>query len=144
MTTHYDLVIIGTGSGNSVPDEDLADWSIAVVEPDVFGGTCLNRGCIPSKMFVYAADVARTVAHAGRYGIDATLDGANWPAIRDRLSDTAFLPGPDRIFAALQATSPRDVRVVVAHRGAALDQQLHQLERRTLPRVVYVAFVSHP
>ena len=37
----------------------------------------------------------------------------DWPAIRDRLSDTAFLPGPDRIFAALQATSPRDVRVVI-------------------------------
>ena len=85
MTTHYDLVIIGTGSGNSVPDEDLADWSIAVVEPDVFGGTCLNRGCIPSKMFVYAADVARTVAHAGRYGIGARFDGADWPAIRDRV-----------------------------------------------------------
>lgn len=85
MTTHYDLVIVGTGSGNSVPDEDLADWSVAVVEQDVFGGTCLNRGCIPSKMFVYAADVARTVAHAGRYGIDATLQGADWAAVRDRV-----------------------------------------------------------
>ena len=81
----YDLVIVGTGSGNSVPDEDLADWRIAVVEPGDFGGTCLNRGCIPSKMFVYTADVAETVRHAGRYGVHATLEGSDWPAIRDRV-----------------------------------------------------------
>lgn len=87
MTTaeHYDLVIIGSGSGNSVPDEDLADWRIAMVEQGVFGGTCLNRGCIPSKMFVYAADVALKTRNAGRYGIDAELHGADWDAIRDRV-----------------------------------------------------------
>ncbi len=86
MTTeHYDLVIIGSGSGNSVPDEDLADWRIALVEQGRFGGTCLNRGCIPSKMFVYAADVAQKVRTAGRFGLDATLHGADWDAIRDRV-----------------------------------------------------------
>src|SRR5690606_2504776 len=72
-------------SGNSVPDEDLADWRIAVVEPGVFGGTCLNRGCIPSKMFVYAADVAEAVRGAATYGLDATLHGADWDAIRNRV-----------------------------------------------------------
>lgn len=81
----YDLIIVGTGSGNSVPDEDLADWRIAVVEPGVFGGTCLNRGCIPSKMFVYTSEVAHTVRTAGRYGLRATLEGSDWSAIRDRV-----------------------------------------------------------
>lgn len=87
MTTseHYDLVIIGSGSGNSVPDEDLADWRIAMVEQGTFGGTCLNRGCIPSKMFVYAADIAHHVATAGRYGVTATLHGVDWDAVRDRV-----------------------------------------------------------
>ena len=84
-TSHHDLIIVGSGSGNSVPDEDLADLSIAMVEPDVFGGTCLNRGCIPSKMFVYAADVAHTVATAGRYGVRGSLEGVDWPAVRDRV-----------------------------------------------------------
>ena len=84
-TEHYDLVILGSGSGNSVPDEDLADWRIAMVEPGRFGGTCLNRGCIPSKMFVYAADVALKVRNAGTYGVDAELRGADWDAIRDRV-----------------------------------------------------------
>ena len=64
MTTeNYDLVIIGTGSGNSVISAEMDDWRIAIVERWTFGGTCLNRGCIPSKMLVYAADVAESAAH---------------------------------------------------------------------------------
>ena len=81
----YDLVIVGAGSGNMLPSEEFGDWRIAVVESDRFGGTCLNRGCIPSKMFVYTADVASTVQHAGRYGIKAKFSGADWPAIRERV-----------------------------------------------------------
>ena len=83
----YDLVIVGAGSANMLPDEALAGWRIAIVESDRFGGTCLNRGCIPSKMLVHTADVARTVAEAGRFGVRAELGGADWPAIRDRIFD---------------------------------------------------------
>lgn len=82
---HYDLAILGTGSGNSIPHDAMDGWSIAIVEPGEFGGTCLNRGCIPSKMFVHAADVARSAATAGTFGVRATLEGADWPAIRDRV-----------------------------------------------------------
>ena len=86
MTTRsYDLVIVGAGSGNMLPGQELADWRIAVVEAGRFGGTCLNRGCIPSKMLVYTADVARIVRDAGRFGIGAEWTGADWPAIRDRV-----------------------------------------------------------
>jgi mycothione reductase len=86
MAAHsYDLVIVGAGSGNMLPAGQFAGWRIAVVEADRFGGTCLNRGCIPSKMLVYTADVAQTVRHAGRFGIGANWCGADWPAIRDRI-----------------------------------------------------------
>jgi len=81
----YDLVIIGAGSGNSIVGPDLDDWSIAIVEEWVFGGTCLNRGCIPTKMFVHAADVVEHIEHASRFGIDAHVDAVHWPAIRDRV-----------------------------------------------------------
>jgi mycothione reductase len=81
----YDLVIVGAGSGNMLPAEGFAGWRTAVVESDRFGGTCLNRGCIPSKMLVYTADVAQAVRHAGRFGIGAQWGGADWPAIRDRV-----------------------------------------------------------
>ena len=86
MTTHhYDLVIVGAGSGNMLVSDELAGWRVAVVDGGRFGGTCLNRGCIPSKMLVYTADVAQTVRHAGRYGVQAEWTGADWPAIRDRV-----------------------------------------------------------
>jgi mycothione reductase len=87
MTTthHHDLVVVGAGSGNMLPTEEIGDWRIAVVEADRFGGTCLNRGCIPSKMLVHTADIAQTVRDAGRFGIGAKWTGADWPAIRDRI-----------------------------------------------------------
>jgi mycothione reductase len=80
----FDLIIVGTGSGNSIP-EYLNTWRIALVERDVFGGTCINRGCIPSKMFVLPADVAEEARHSDRLGIDMSFNGADWAAIRDRV-----------------------------------------------------------
>ncbi|RKT56999.1 mycothione reductase [Saccharothrix australiensis] len=82
---HFDLVIIGTGSGNSIVDERFAGWDVAIVEKGVFGGTCLNVGCIPTKMFVHTADVAAAPAAGARLGVDATLDGVRWTDVRDRV-----------------------------------------------------------
>ena len=61
---HFDLCIIGTGSGNSIIDERFDHLSVALVEMGTFGGTCLNVGCIPSKMFVYPADLAASTIQA--------------------------------------------------------------------------------
>lgn len=80
----FDLIIVGSGSGNSIPDY-LGDWNVALVERDVFGGTCLNRGCIPSKMFVLPADVAVAAQSSAKLGIDTQFNGADWSAIRDRV-----------------------------------------------------------
>lgn len=82
---HHDLVVIGTGSGNSIVDERFADLDVALIEHGVFGGTCLNVGCIPTKMFVYPADVAQHIRHAARYGIDAGIDKVRWTDLRDRV-----------------------------------------------------------
>jgi mycothione reductase len=82
---HFDLAVIGTGSGNSLVTADFHDKRVAIIEGGTFGGTCLNVGCIPTKMYVYAADVATTVSQAAKYGIDATLDGVRWADIRDRI-----------------------------------------------------------
>lgn len=84
--THYDLAIIGSGSGNTLLTPEYEGKRTAFIEQNpVYGGTCLNVGCIPTKMFVYAADVARTVEEAAKYGIDARLDGVRWRDIRDRV-----------------------------------------------------------
>jgi mycothione reductase len=80
----YDVLVVGAGSGNMLPAH-LDGLRVAVIERGPFGGTCLNRGCVPSKMLVYAADVAQTVRAARRYGVDAELRAVDWPAIRDRV-----------------------------------------------------------
>ncbi|MEP6856521.1 MAG: mycothione reductase [Pedococcus sp.] len=82
---HFDLAIIGTGSGNALVTPDFDGKRVAIIEAGTFGGTCLNVGCIPTKMYVYSADVANTITHAATYGIDATLDGVRWADIRDRV-----------------------------------------------------------
>jgi len=82
---HHDLVVIGTGSGNSIIDDRFDHLDVGLVEHGVFGGTCLNVGCIPTKMYVYPADVAQQVRRAGRYGVDATIDKVRWTDIRDRI-----------------------------------------------------------
>ncbi|HUQ58678.1 mycothione reductase [Lentzea sp.] len=82
---HFDLVIIGTGSGNSIPNEAMAGWQIAILEKGTFGGTCLNVGCIPTKMFVHTADQAAAPANAKKLGVDAHTDAIHWPEIRDRI-----------------------------------------------------------
>nr|WP_221185331.1 mycothione reductase [Flexivirga oryzae] len=79
------MAIIGTGSGNSLVTPDFDDKRVAVIEEGLFGGTCLNVGCIPTKMFVYAAEVADTIRGSATYGVDSTLDGVRWRDIRDRI-----------------------------------------------------------
>ena len=81
----YDLVVLGAGSGNMLFGPELDHLKVALVEPDRFGGTCLNRGCIPSKMFVVAADAAVTARESGRLGVHARIERVDWTAIRDRV-----------------------------------------------------------
>jgi len=58
----YDVLVIGSGSGMSIADAALnRGMSVAVVESGPLGGTCLNRGCIPSKMVIYPADVINII-----------------------------------------------------------------------------------
>jgi len=83
--THYDLALIGTGSGNTIVTKRFSGWRVAILEENTFGGTCLNVGCIPTKMFVHPADVARAAQRGPGLGVDTSYAGARWPEIRDRI-----------------------------------------------------------
>ncbi|HEX3547134.1 MAG TPA: mycothione reductase [Mycobacterium sp.] len=83
--SHFDIAIIGTGSGNSILDERFAGKRMAICEQGVFGGTCLNVGCIPTKMFVYAAEVAQSARDSAQYGVDARVDKVRWGDIVSRI-----------------------------------------------------------
>lgn len=81
----YDLVVIGSGSGLEVSAEaDELGLSVAVVEEGPFGGTCLNRGCIPSKMLIHVADVMETIKRSEEFGIKSRVEGIDWQYIIHR------------------------------------------------------------
>ncbi|MBG6218014.1 mycothione reductase [Arthrobacter sp. CAN_A6] len=83
--THYDLAIIGSGSGNTLITPEWDNRRIALIDGGTFGGTCLNVGCIPTKMYVYPAGLATAARESSRLGVDLTFDGARWADIRDRI-----------------------------------------------------------
>ncbi|MEU6406838.1 mycothione reductase [Streptomyces sp. NPDC046985] len=84
---HHDLVIIGAGTGNALIDDRFARLDVAIVSEGPFGGTCLNAGCIPSKMLAATADTADAVADAGRHDVDARLGGIRWRDVNKRVFD---------------------------------------------------------
>jgi dihydrolipoamide dehydrogenase len=75
MAEPFDLVVVGGGPGGyaSAFYGASAGLSVALVEKDTIGGTCLNRGCIPAKAFLETAAARRHVEHAAEFGIAATL-----------------------------------------------------------------------
>ncbi len=66
----FDIIVVGSGGGSKItrPAANLG-LNVAVIEKDQLGGTCLNRGCIPSKMLIHPADVIREIQDAKRFGI---------------------------------------------------------------------------
>ncbi|WP_336922303.1 dihydrolipoyl dehydrogenase [Aquipuribacter sp. SD81] len=79
----YDVVILGGGSGGYACALRAAElgMNVALVEKDKLGGTCLHRGCIPTKALLHAAEVADSTRDSEHYGVKATLEGVDVPAV---------------------------------------------------------------
>ncbi len=75
----FDVVVLGAGSGGYACALRAAQLglSVALVEKDKLGGTCLHAGCIPTKALLHAAEVAENVRTAGQFGITATHEGVD-------------------------------------------------------------------
>lgn len=72
----YDLLAIGTGSAMSIVDAIMSQnpgIKVAVIDKDEPGGICLTRGCIPSKILLYPAELLRTIEKTGEFGIDVDI-----------------------------------------------------------------------
>ena len=80
----HDVVVLGGGSGGYACALRSAQFGlrVALVEKDELGGTCLHRGCIPTKALLHAAEVADTTRDAGRFGVRAELQGIDLPQVR--------------------------------------------------------------
>ncbi len=86
----YDVIVIGSGGGAKITSPAATmGLKVAVIEKDKMGGTCLNRGCIPSKMLIHPADVAMEIKHANRFDIhNDPKFGVDFAKLVNRISDT--------------------------------------------------------
>ena len=81
----FDVVVIGSGSGMNVGAKAIErGMKVAVVEHGLWGGTCLNVGCIPSKLLIYPADVAATIQESEKFGIKARIDSIDFNFVMER------------------------------------------------------------
>ena len=80
MTTHYDLIAIGAGSGGLSAAERAAEYGkkTAVIENQKLGGTCVNIGCVPKKVMWFASEIAEAMHTAAGYGFDVTVNNFDW------------------------------------------------------------------
>ena len=85
----FDLIVIGAGSGLNVAVEAASrGLKTAIIEEGPLGGTCLNRGCIPSKMVIHSADVAEEIKRASLFGLKASLSGIDFKKVTSRANST--------------------------------------------------------
>ncbi|SER76066.1 mycothione reductase [Propionibacterium cyclohexanicum] len=136
---HFDLCIIGSGSGNTIIDEQFDDQAVALVDQGVgeqewFGGTCLNVGCIPTKMLVVPADFAMAPAQAQRLGVSLHLNGVDFAAIQKRVFGRTNAIST----AGLEWREKNENVTVLREPAAFLDAHRLQVGRRTISAEQFV------
>src|SRR3954470_23550813 len=79
----FDVVVLGGGSGGYATALRAAqlNLTVALIEKDKLGGTCLHRGCIPTKALLHAGEVADTAREAEQFGVQATLGGIDMKGV---------------------------------------------------------------
>jgi dihydrolipoamide dehydrogenase len=97
----YDLVILGGGSGGYACALRAAELGkrVALIERDKVGGTCLHRGCIPTKALLHAAEIADQTRESAKFGISASFEGVEMPKVLTYQGAVV-----DRLWKGLQST----------------------------------------
>ena len=84
----YDLIAIGSGSAMNIVSAMVQEnprMKIAVIDKDEPGGICLTRGCIPSKMLLYPAELVRTIGRAGEFGVEVDIRKIDFETVMERM-----------------------------------------------------------
>ena len=111
----YDIIIIGSGSGTNLIEDALShNKTVALIDRGPVGGTCLNVGCIPTKMIVYPADRIMEIREAKKLGISAEIREIDFTAIMERMR-TTVQKSHDHIQVALEKAEDFDFYFGEAH-----------------------------
>ncbi len=98
---HYDIVVLGGGSGGYACALRAAEFGkrVALIEKDKVGGTCLHRGCIPTKALLHAAEIADSARDSAKFGVRTSLEGIDMPGMLSYQQSVV-----DRLWKGLQST----------------------------------------
>ena len=123
MQHDFDLYVVGAGSGGVRASRVAAGLGarVAVAESTHLGGTCVNVGCVPKKLFVYGAQFAEDFADAAAYGWSASAPGFDWARLRD--NKTAEIERLQGVYRNLLASAG-----VAVHEGRARLADAHTVE----------------
>jgi mycothione reductase len=111
----YDIIVIGSGSGLTIVGEALGQGlKVALIDQGPPGGTCLNLGCIPSKMLIFPADRIMEIRDSGKLGIEAEIKRVDFPAIMERMRKSVR-QDRDRIRNSIAHIDNLDYYVAPAH-----------------------------
>jgi mycothione reductase len=82
----FDVLVIGSGSGMIIASTAVENgFKTAIVDSGPMGGTCLNKGCVPSKMLIYPSDVVAIFNEAQALGVHGTVNSVDFKNIMDRM-----------------------------------------------------------
>ena len=119
----FDLIVIGGGSGldiaNAVSQHGL---KVAIIEKDRLGGTCLNRGCIPSKLLIHSANVAEIIKSSELFGIKVKGFSVDFQKILERVNGITDFDSDKIKNSLLQTENPK----------ASLQRNANLLEKKKL------------
>lgn len=139
----FDVIVIGSGGGSKIAlPTAQRGLKTALIEQSAFGGTCLNRGCIPSKMLIYPADVIHTIRNAYRVNVqlDPTVTG-DFDRLVQRVSQT--VDTMSRHFAEQVSAQPQ-LELIQGHARFIADKQIEVNGRRLQADKIFIATGARP
>ncbi|HPY93753.1 FAD-dependent oxidoreductase, partial [Methanothrix soehngenii] len=131
----FDLIVIGSGAGALVAAQAARSGrNTALVDQGPMGGTCLNNGCIPSKMLIHPADIIRSIQEAGAVGVHARIEKIDFPLIMNRMHKVV-----DEGRAQMEATiRSRENLTHYPERAEFIDEYVLKVGSRTLTAPQFV------
>jgi len=125
----YDIIVIGSGAGNNIATAAASEGqNVALVENGPLGGTCLNRGCIPSKIWTHVADTIRSVDQAMDIGVKAEVEYIEFDTIQERLWKLV-----DGDSGRLEASLKRDRRIdLIQETAVFVDEKVLQVGKKRI------------
>ncbi|HSV42844.1 MAG TPA: FAD-dependent oxidoreductase, partial [Methanomassiliicoccales archaeon] len=139
----YDLIVIGSGAGLSFASRARNKGTkVALIENGPMGGTCLNRGCIPSKILTYPAEMVRTINKSRDIGVNATVESLDFDLVRKRMW-SLILPDREGIESGVKKDDGLDLYRTTGYFAAPYTIQVND-ELIKAPRIVLACGVrSH-